>query len=106
MAPATLKSISRGEAPPFDAAAAKKECEIPSDQQTLLKSTPGWTNQKKTVRACARLRARSREPSRLFECSTRTDGQSTFFARGSSSLRLTTRLKSLMRASRSNRLRR
>lgn len=54
MAPATLKSISRGEAPTFDAAAAKKECEIPSDQQTLLKSTPGWTNQKKTVRACAR----------------------------------------------------
>jgi len=54
MAPATLKSISRGEAPPFDAAAAKKECEIPSDQQTLLKSTPGWTNQKKTVRARAR----------------------------------------------------
>jgi hypothetical protein len=57
MAPATLKSISRGEAPPFDAATAKKECAIPSDQQTLLKSTPGWTNQKKTVRAlgCARV---------------------------------------------------
>lgn len=54
MAPATLKSISRGEAPPFDAASAKKECEIPSDQQTLLKSTPGWTNQKKTVRAYVR----------------------------------------------------
>jgi len=61
MAPATLKSISRGEAPPFDAATAKKECAIPSDQQTLLKSTPGWTNQKKTVRAravgCARVHA-------------------------------------------------
>lgn len=64
MAPATLKSISRGEAPPFDAASAKKECEIPSDQQTLLKSTPGWTNQKKTVRACVCARARLRERSR------------------------------------------
>ena len=59
MAPATLKSISRGEVPPFDAAAAKKECAIPSDQQTLLKSTPGWTNQKKTVRARARSVARA-----------------------------------------------
>jgi len=98
MAPATLKSISRGEAPPFDAATAKKECAIPSDQQTLLKSTPGWTNQKKTVRARARLRAGSRLPSR-FECSS-TDVESTFFSRDSSSLRLMTRLKSLKRASR------
>jgi len=57
-----MKTLDRGDAPPFDAAAFARDAVIPSDQKIALDRAPGWSlGDAATVRRTTRAKTRRRE---------------------------------------------
>lgn len=73
-----MKTLDRGDAPPFDAAAFARDAVIPSDQKIALDRAPGWSlGDAATVRRTTRALARWRE-----DAKTRRRVATTLDARG------------------------
>ena len=73
-----MKTLDRGDAPPFDAAAFARDAVIPSDQKIALDRAPGWSlGDAATVRRTTRAKTRRRD-----DATTRRDDAKTRVERG------------------------